>query len=119
MNDLTTVQLWAVPAYTIGGLVQTIFILSWGKIFQWRDSDSYVGKAFYFKSTAIAIVFDAVWATLLFPIPHGQVIRVGCVYLVTIGIVVQYIAFLKKRKAIKQELAFSSYEHQGDPNATT
>lgn len=91
----------------IAAVAQTIFVVAWG-LTKWWVSPT--GRAFFFKSVTLALWLDTSIVSLYFDWPHEHLTKVIIYRTLTVGIVLQLLAFLWKRHEIKQELKRYSYE---------
>jgi hypothetical protein len=100
--DLTTV--------VVAAIAQTIFIIAWGMTPWWIST---TGRAFYFKSVTLALWLDTSLVSYYFDWPHEDLTKIIIYRTLTIGIVLQLVAFFWKRRQIKQELSLHSYQGNG------
>lgn len=104
---------WRLAAFVALAFSQTIFIILWGQTRWWIG---YTGKAFYFKSTALALLADTIVASVFFDWPHEETTKTAIYWVVAAGATAQLVAFMARRKQIRQEAAEASYgkEHTAD-----
>lgn len=95
------------PTVVIAAIAQTLFVTGWSFTRWWVSP---TGRAFYFKSLTLALWLDTSVISYYFDWPNETMTKIIIYRVLTLGIIVQAIAFFWRRHKIKQELVLETYE---------
>lgn len=93
-------------AFLVSAIMQNIFIGLWVMTDFWVTA---VGKAFFFKSLTVMVLVNSQFASKVWNWPHERLTMNVVHWLIAIGIGVQLVVYLKRRRQTKQEIAWASY----------
>lgn len=106
VGDAGAIESWRLAAFVVLALSQTLFVILWGQTRWWVG---YTGKAFYFKSTALALLADTIVVSVYLDWPHEETTKTIIYWIVAAGATAQLGAFMARRKQIRLEATEATY----------